>query len=125
MTAKEFITVDNLECMFSDATYGVDYFTIEIPKAQKQLANTIRKMQPDICRETLWAEIVVKGANLTVIDNEDDKKYTINRQLIADRYALWQEQDPRGYADFCEETGDAWTALNWLQIIIFKEIIYA
>ena len=79
MTAKEFITVDNLECMFSDATYGVDYFTIEIPEGSKQLANTIRKMQPDICRETLWAEIVVKGANLTVIDNEDDKKYTINR----------------------------------------------
>ena len=78
-----------------------------------------------LCRETLWAEIVVKGANLTVIDNEDDKKYTINRQLITERYALWQEQDTRGYADFCEETGDAWTALNWLQIMIFKEIIYA
>lgn len=124
MNVIEFITVDRLEAMLSAATYGVDTFSIEIPEDSKQLADTIRKMQPDICKETLWAVILVKGGNLTVIDNEEEKKYTIDRIKIASRYAMWIDTDPAGYSLFCDENEDATTGLNWLQILIFGEIIY-
>lgn len=124
MDINEFLTVDRLEAMLSAATYGLDYFAVSVAKDSAHLKSQIEKANPDICLETLWAEVILQGGNLLVVDTEDDTHHIINKAKIEQTYQTWIDQCPKDYADFCEENEDCWTGYNWLQIVIFGELVY-
>lgn len=114
------LTKEDLVSFFSSATYGCGYWSVKIVKGSinKEELNTNQ------CIEEIWADVLLKGGKLCVIDNEDDEKYYIDMQKVLDGYSKGYEVCPHTMLNFEEENEDMWDGYNLMQAIIFGEIIY-
>ena len=114
------LTKEELVTFFSAATYGCDYWTIKIVRGSIER----EELNMNQCIEEIWADALLKGGKLCVIDNEEDEKHIINMQNVLDGYSKGYEVCPRTMLNFEEENEDMWDGYNLMQAIIFGEIIY-
>lgn len=68
------LTHEELVNIFSNATYDNSSMGIRIPKESKELVEELKadnSINTD-CREDLWAEVLLNGGSISIIDNESD-----------------------------------------------------
>ncbi len=114
------LTKEDLVTFFSAATYGCDYWSVKIVR------NSISENELDAnqCIEEIWADVLLKGGKLAVIDNEEDKKHIINMDAVLKGYSKCYEVSLQTMVNFEEENEDMWDGYNLMQVILFGEIIY-
>ena len=114
------LTKEDLVTFFSCATYGCGYWTVKIVK------NSISTdtLDTNQCIEDIWADVLLKGGKLVVIDNEEDKKHIINMDSVLKGYSKCYEISPQTMVNFEEEREDMWDGYNLMQVILFGDIIY-
>ena len=118
------LTKEELVAFFSAATYGCNYWSVKI--VRNSISNDVfyEIYNANPCIEDIWAEVLLKGGKLCVIDNEENKKHYITMQSVLDGYSKGYEVCPRSMLSFEEENEDMWDGYNLMQAIIFGEIIY-
>jgi hypothetical protein len=118
------LTKEELVTFFSAATYGCSYWTVKIVKKSMTKDVFDEIYNSNQCREEIWADVLLRGGQLCVIDNEEDEKYYITLQSVLDGYSKGYEVCPRSMLSFEEENEDMWDGYNLMQAILFGEIIY-
>lgn len=114
------LTKEDLVAFFSCATYGCDYWSVKIVR------NSISTdaLDANQCIEEIWADVLLKGGKLAVIDNEEDEKHIINMESVLKGYSKCYEISPQTMVNFEEENEDMWDGYNLMQVILFGDIIY-
>lgn len=148
---------NDLVDLFSTAIYGNPMMSANYAEDQEPLVETIRKDYKDKGKtpsiEDIWAEIIIRGGQLRVLDIEEcytteapvelySGNYVKAERLKANppclyyvaAYTISMETIMKGlnsteaftYAKtlFIDEEGDMYTAYNLMQIILWGEVIY-
>ena len=132
MTKEQFLTKENLVNILSDATYGNSYVSIKRPS---QLCEQIKlDMGKDkyeaLCIEDLWAEILLRGGKLCIVDLEDEDDFGNCTEKLAGledfgtAFEKWRDERPQDYADFCTGHGDFYTGWSFIQYVQFGRVVY-
>lgn len=132
MTKEQFLTRENLVNILSDATYGNSSVAVKRPS---QLCEQIKldmgeEKYDALCREDLWAEILLRGGKLCIVDLEDEITTDVYAEKLANledfgnAFEKWRDERPQDYADFCTGQDDFYTGWNFLQYVQFGEVIY-
>lgn len=126
------INKEVLVALLSTATYGCDYFDILTLKTEKSIDEKFdAHYLENRCREELWADRLLGGGHIVVVDYEDEDengvptKYTLNLEDF--KVGLNKARDKkavRDWSDFVEEEDDYYTCNNLLQVVVFGEIVY-
>lgn len=95
-------------------------------KAKEQLLKKKKYQHPDeqICREDVWAQMILKGKGIKIVDEQDDSEFVIFdakrfNENIAKCESLHIVKLLDGNADY-----DFYTTDDILQSLIFGEVIY-
>ena len=73
MTKEQFLTKENLENILCDATYGNSSVQIKSPrKVYDKLKEEFGDKWDEMCREAVWAEVLLHGEKLAIYDLEDE-----------------------------------------------------
>ena len=118
------LTKDDLVVFFSSATYGNDYWSVKIVKKSMPIDVFNKIYDSNDCIEEIWADVLLNGGRLCIIDNKENNKYYVNMQSVLDGYSKGYEICPKTMLNFEEENDDMWDGYNLMQAIIFGEIIY-
>lgn len=131
MTKEQFLTKENLVNILSDATYGNSSVSIKLPsKLCEQIKLEMGDKYNFLCRETLWAEILLRGGKLCIVDLEDEITIGTYAEKLAgledfgNAFEKWRDERPQDYADFCTGHDDFYTGWNFLQYVQFGEVVY-
>ena len=114
------LTKEDLVSFFSSATYGCDYWIVKIVRN----SISVDELNTYQCIEEVWADVLLKGGKLAVIDNEEGEKHIINMDAVLKGYSKCYEVSPQTMVNFEEENEDMWDGYNLMQVILFGEIIY-
>lgn len=113
------LTKEELVSFFSDATYGCGYWAVSIKEAPKDLN------RHNQCIEDIWADVLLQGGKLQVIDVEAEEAHIIDLAKVLDGFSKCYEECLENIVAFEQENGDMWDAYNMMQVILFGEVIYA
>ena len=118
------LTKEDLVSFFSSATYGCDYWSVKI--IRNSIPNDVfyEIYNSHQCIEEIWADVLLKGGKLSIIDNEEDEKHIIDMKAVLKGYSKGYEVCPQTMLNFEEENEDMWDGYNLMQAIIFGKIIY-
>ena len=73
MTKEQFLTKENLVNILCDSTYGNSSVQIKSPrKVYDKLKEEFGDKWDEMCREDVWAEVLLHGGKLSVYDLEDE-----------------------------------------------------
>ena len=114
------LTKEELVSFFSDATYGCGFWDIDIKEAPKEAPMNFNQ-----CIEDIWADVLLQGGKLQVIDVEAEEAHIIDLAKVLDGFSNCYEQCLENIVAFEQENGDMWDAYNMMQVILFGEVIYA
>ncbi|MBQ0073184.1 MAG: hypothetical protein KBT34_03215 [Prevotella sp.] len=131
MTKEQFLTKENLVNILSGATYGNSSVQIKSPrKVYDKLKEEFGDKWDEMCREDVWAEVLLHGGKLAIYDLEDEDeegnapKIKVGIEDFGRAFEKWRDERPQDYADFCTENDDFYTGWNFLQYVQFGEIVY-
>lgn len=131
MTKEQFLTKENLVNILSDATYGNSSVQIKSPrKVYDKLKEEFGDKWDEMCREDVWAEVLLHGGKLAVYDLEDEDeegnapKIKVGLKDFGNAFEKWRDECPQDYADFCTGHDDFYTGWNFLQYVQFGEVVY-
>ena len=131
MTKEQFLTKEHIVNILSDATYGNSSVHIKSPrKAYDNLKEEFGDKLDEMCREDVWAEILLRGGKLCIVDLEDEDDFGNCTEKLAGledfgtAFEKWRDERPQDYADFCTGNDDFYTGWNFLQYVQFGEVVY-
>lgn len=106
----------------SGALYDSPWATC-ITRDGKKYQEAKAKLQ-NPCLEDVWAQMLLDGEKLTIMDNEDAKKHTITLDKVVNGFAYLILNHPTNYANIMDENDDMWDMDAFLQSVVFGEVIY-
>jgi len=132
LTIKDFTTDhENLSDLLSVATYGNEWPVVKAFKsdAEKGLFDDCE------CREDKWAKALLEGKGVVVYDcyaldeaETEEEKAEARHEITIDDVeiglGLMRALYPRHYADLMEENDDLITGDIFLQLTVFRDVIY-
>lgn len=131
MTKEQFLTKENLVNILCDATYGNSSVQIKSPrKVYDKLKEEFVGKWDEMCREDLWAEVLLHGGKLSVYDLEDEDeegnapKIKAGLEDFGNAFEELRDECPQDYADFCTGHGDFYTGWSFIQYVQFGEVVY-
>lgn len=123
LTLRNILSHEGLENLFSVATYGNGWPSVEIKDGDEKLVK-----KSDEWVEAKWASVLKRGGTLIVTDlyaEEGDKDtYELTLEGVKRGLALMKEKFPKHWADLVEENDDLITGDCFLQLAVFGEWIY-
>lgn len=123
LTLRNILSHEGLENLFSVATYGNGWPSVEIKDGDEKLVK-----KSDEWVEAKWASVLKRGGTLIVTDlyaEEGDKDtYELTLEGVKSGLALMKEKFPKHWADLVEENDDLITGDCFLQLAVFGEWIY-
>lgn len=78
----------------------------------------------NVCREEIWADVLLNGGFLRVEDREDGKEYKVSLKDVEKGFKRLMFMYPRIYANIMTKESDFYDVDALLQCIVFKDIIY-
>ena len=126
--AKYELNKEHLVDIFEVASYGRDSlsFTYKGSDVNKSL---IRQESEDMSSEI--ADIVLGGGTIVAVDWNDyddndkpGKEYDIDFKSMKDGIKKFIEEQPQDYADLINGWDDYYTCNNFMQCVMFGEVIY-
>ena len=131
MTKEQFLTKENLVNILCDSTYGNSSVQIKSPrKVCDKLKEEFEDKWDEMCREDVWAEVLLHGGKLSVYDLEDEDeegnapKIKAGIEDFGNAFEKWRDERPQDYADFCTGHGDFYTGWSFIQYVQFGEVVY-
>ena len=131
MTKEQFLTKENLVNILCDSTYGNSSVQIKWPrKVYDKLKEEFGDKWDEMCREDVWAEVLLHGGKLSVYDLEDEDeegkapKIKASLEDFGNAFEKWRDERPQDYADFCTGHGDFYTGWSFIQYVQFGEVVY-
>lgn len=134
---KELFTHEFLTDLLSTASYGSFWFeafafinsaiaNVAHPSQkalkQKELYDSASKKYD--CREEIWADILLNGGELYILDVEEDERHTITLDDIIKGFKIVRDKYPHFYKDIMEENYDLIGADAVIQCAVFDELVY-
>lgn len=123
LTLRNILSHEGLENLFSVATYGNGWPSVEIKEGDEKLVK-----KSDEWVEAKWASVLKRGGTLIVTDlyaEEGDKDtYELTLEGVKRGLAMMKEKYPKHWADLVEENDDLITGDCFLQLAVFGEWIY-
>ena len=109
-----------LEDMLSTASYGSYWFGYSIhPDTPEEMYNGNWEY-----REQKWAHVLLNGGWLEIEDVEEEKSYKVGMAEIETGFRKLMVEEPQCYANIMEENYDQIDAENFIQVVLFGEVIY-
>lgn len=108
---------ESLQCW----EHQIDYENKDYKNAQVKL---IKKRQSSLCREDVFACIVLKGKGIKIIDCEDEDNVVVFNAALFNKNL--PKCDPMEVIKLLDDNGDYdyYTTDSILQTLIFGEVIY-
>ena len=113
------------------STYGNSCVQI---KSRRKVCDKLKEEFGDkwdeMCREDVWAEVLLHGGKLSVYDLEDEDeegnapKIKAGIEDFGNAFEKWRDERPQDYADFCTGHGDFYTGWSFIQCVQFGEVVY-
>ena len=126
--AKYELNKEHLVDIFEVASYGSDWlsFTYKDNDVNNSL---IRQESEDM--SSVIADIVLGGGTIVAVDWNDyddndksGKEYDIDFKSMKDGFQKFIEEQPQDYADLINGRDDYYTCNNFMQCVMFGEVIY-
>lgn len=126
--AKYELNKEHLVDIFEVASYGSDWlsFTYKDNDVNNSL---IRQESEDM--SSVIADIVLGGGTIVAVDWSDyddndkpGKEYNIDFKSMKDGFQKFIEEQPQDYADLVNGREDYYTCNNFMQCVMFGEVIY-
>lgn len=122
----------DLVTILSDGTYGSDAISVDYPEETKALWEKIKSQmtdeeRADVCWEDKLALILLAGGKLDLIDEyEDDEDENPHHIVGIEDFnrAACTEDGMYYMSQIANEEDDFYTGWNFLQIVMFGEVIY-
>ena len=116
------LTKGTLVNILSVATYNSDWLSIRRPKKYDNLVK-----EESECREEKWADILLGGGYIAAYayeDEEEPTRYKVTLEMMKKGLDVFQSECPQDYADLITENEDYYTCSNFMQCVIFGEVIF-
>ena len=112
---------ENLIDLLSTAFYGNYWFVASTPDASKHLISPESE-----CREDKWADVLLGGGEIEVLDEEEDKTYKLDMAKLVEGLKLVMANYPKvsGRILSFDGSADMIDADCVIQHAIFKEWVY-
>ena len=88
---------------------------------QKELYDSAKKKYD--CREDIWADILLNGGELYIIDVEEDERYTITLDDLIKGFKIVRDDYPHIYNNIMDENYDLLDADAVIQCAVFGEMV--
>ena len=112
-----------LSNLLTTASYGSFWFSVSYRDCNPEiLIEGARNLHE--CREDIWAEILLKGGQICVMDAEEEKDYFLKLEDIKRGFLLTMLNYPTMYAALMDETEDLYDADCVIQCAVFGEQTY-
>lgn len=122
---------EELVTFFSDAIYGNHIFSISTNVDEGAVIPTnIGEIEANFngtyCREDKWADILLNGGTIVVVDSEAMEGYPIDLNNVFNGFAKAYEVCPQAMArvETFEGDADLYDSDEVLQCVVFGEVIY-
>lgn len=126
---KEVLTHEFLYDWLSTATYGSFWCDCSTHKDTTDEVYQNAKRNND-CREGVWADVLLHGGSLNVVDvedfdnGEDDAEHKVTLNDIEKAIPLFMLNYPKQWSAIMDETMDLLDADALLQFVVFGDVIY-
>ena len=126
---KEVLTHEFLCDWLSTATYGSFWCDCSTHKDTTDEVYENAKKNND-CREDVWADVLLHGGSLNVVDVEDfdngenDAEHKVTLNDIEKAIPLFMLNYPKQWSAIMDETMDLFDADALLQFVVFGDVIY-
>ena len=120
---KKTFTHTFLTDLLCTASYGSFWFSVSYRDHNPaDMVEGARNLHD--CREDIWAEILLRGGNICITDNEEEEDHILNLEDIKRGFALVMFNHPSMYKAIMDETFDLYDADAVIQCAVFGELTY-
>lgn len=123
---KWFSDTENLATLLSTASYGNDWFMFDAPSKEECefFIQNYAEQKKYLCIEDEWAEILLGGGMITIIDTEENCPHTLNIDMLLLGASKLLDEHPMVMARIFAKKDDLTDADALIQYALFGEWIY-
>ena len=114
------MSFDELVNAIETSTYGSDWLSIHCPSEYKEMYDNSEYR----CHSETLAEILLAGGKIELEDHEQEKTMEVDLNRMLKQMGVYIKKYPQYLNDIQNEDDDYYTWNNYIQVVMYGEIIY-